>query len=228
MTSLQLFHVRQSDAIVSHIKTLIAQRVLKPGDRIPSERDLAAELGLGRGTVREAMQQLEALGLVERKQRDRYVSTGKSEPNAAKTRAVEDQREFLLQVIDVRIGLESWVAAEVAAKAEAADVRKLKRIVSELDRAASLRSDMLLLDREFHRTLVEATRNPVVLQVLDSLLTMISAIAAFKKLTLDPAHAFRTDLHHAVVDAIERHDPSAARAAMTAHLKFVRDAVQGL
>lgn len=225
MTSLQLFHLRQSDAIVSHIKRLLNQGILRPGDPIPAERDLARELGFGRGTIREALQQLEALGLIERRNRSRIVRTMTDPPEATGALSSQDQRQFLLQVIDVRIGLEGWVASEVAANASAADVRKLKRLVSELDRAASRRLDLAALDRDFHRALIEATRNPVVLQILNTLMTMISSVAAFKRMNLDPDRKVDTSLHRAIVEAIERRDPTAARVAMVSHLDAVRTAI---
>ena len=230
MIALQLFRPRQSDTIVSHIRNLILQGILQPGDRIPPERDLASELGLGRGTIREAFHQLEALGLLDRGARSRVVRQPGSAPadDNKVARTLDDERSFLLQVIDVRIGLEGWVAAEVARKATPEDVTRLKLILSKLEKAVAQKVNLASLDLELHRALVEATHNLVVMQVLESLTTMIKSIAAFKKLTLDPMRKVDVDLHRAIVEAVERGDPQAAQAAMVAHLQRVRDAVAGV
>ncbi|MEJ0071052.1 MAG: FadR/GntR family transcriptional regulator [Pseudomonadota bacterium] len=231
MSGLQLFHPRQSDTIVSHIKNLVVQGVLRPGDRIPAERSLAKELGLGRGTIREAFQQLEAFGLIERSTRSRVVRsatpTNGDTQDSQFARTIEDERGFLLQIIDVRIGLEGWVAAEAARKALPDDIQKLRKIIADMERAALRKSDLSPLDIAFHRALVEATRNPVALQVLEALTTMISSIAAFKKLTLDPNRKVHTHAHRQVVEAVERGAPEAAQAAMTAHLEATRAAIGG-
>lgn len=237
MSALQLFHPRQSDTIVSHIKSLVAQGVLRPGDRIPAERDLAQELGLGRGTIREAFHHLEALGLIERKARSRIIrvanpsrsnADGADGADGAATRTLEDERRFIVQIIDVRIGLEGWVAAEVARKASQADLSRLQRILQKLDKGAAAKADLAQLDLEFHRALVEATHNPVVLQMLETLTTMIKSIAAFKKLILDPMRKVDTHLHRQVIEAVVRGDSATAQAAMVAHLEMTRDAISGL
>jgi GntR family transcriptional regulator, transcriptional repressor for pyruvate dehydrogenase complex len=232
MTTLQLFRPRQSDTIVSHIKNLIVQGILKPGDRIPPERDLASELGLGRGTIREAFHQLEALGLIDRAARSRVVrqlgSAAADDQDGTAGRTLEEERQFLLQVIDVRIGLEGWVAAEAARKATNHDVKRLKRVLARLEQAAGDAATLATVDLELHRSLVESTHNLVVMQVLESLTTMIRSIVAFKKLTLDPMRKVDVDLHRAIVDAVSRGDPQKAQSAMVAHLQRVRDAVAGL
>ena len=232
MATLQLFRPRQSDTIVSHIRSLIVQGILKPGDRIPPERDLASELGLGRGTIREAFHQLEALGLIDRAARSRVVRQQGSGPEDDREspagRTVEEERQFLLQVIDVRIGLEGWVAAEAARRATAEDIRRLKRVLVKLEKAAGDAATLATVDLELHRGLVEATHNLVVMQVLESLTTMIRSIVAFKKLTLDPMRKVDVDLHRAIVEAVARRDPHGAQSAMVAHLQRVRDAVAGL
>jgi GntR family transcriptional repressor for pyruvate dehydrogenase complex len=232
MTALQLFHPRQSDTIVSHIKNLVSQGVLRPGDRIPPERDLAQELGLGRGTIREAFQQLEAIGLIERTARSRIVRAPKGAERAMRdasaARTLEDQRRFLLQIIDVRIGLEGWVAAEVARKASPTDVRRLQRILKNIERAGATSADLAALDLEFHRAMIEATHNTVVMQVLEALTSMVKSITAFKKSTLDPRRKVDTRLHREVIEAVTRRDPSAAQAAMVAHLEMVRNSISGI
>ena len=225
---LQLYRPRQSDTIVSHIRNLVTQGVLQPGDRIPAERELAQELGLGRGTIREAFHQLEALGLVERTARSRVVRVRSSANRATTvTRTLEDERRFLLQIMDVRIGLEGWVASEVARSAQPADLSRLRAILRKIEKARSAK-ELVAVDLQFHRALVEATHNPVVMQILETLTSMIKSIAAFKKLTLDPLRKVDTSLHRKVVQAVQSGDAASAQAAMVAHLEMTKKAIGGI
>jgi GntR family transcriptional regulator, transcriptional repressor for pyruvate dehydrogenase complex len=225
---LQLFRPRQSDTIVSHIRNLVTQGVLQPGDRIPAERELALELGLGRGTIREAFHQLEALGLVERAARSRVIRV-RTSANRASTvsRTIEDERRFLLQIMDVRIGLEGWVASEVARSAQPADLTRLRAILRKIEKAKSAK-EVVAVDLQFHRALVEATHNPVVMQILDTLTSMIKSVTAFKKLTLDPLRKVDTSLHRKVIKAVEAGDAAGAQAAMVAHLEMAKAMIGGV
>jgi GntR family transcriptional repressor for pyruvate dehydrogenase complex len=219
----RLFRPRRTDSIVSHIKNLVYRGTVKPGERLPSERDLALVLNVGRPTVREALQQLEALGLVENTPGGRIVrNLVPQSPEFPLRRTLEDERQVLLQIVDVRMALEGWVAAEAAARATPEDLARIHDIVEHVKTAAAAGQPLAALDLEFHRAIVEATHNPVATQMLEILTAMIGSVTAFKQLAAGGPRRVDLDLHQTIVTALEKGDPASAQNAMVSHLKAVR------
>jgi len=206
---------RRSSAVATQIKGLVLQGHYKPGDRLPSERDLARRLKVGRPTIREAIQQLQGLGVIEvRPARGIFVRS--LTPGSLTTRLkriVEDEIRLLIQVVDVRIVLEGWVAAEAARRATPAERAQILELAQALAQASDPEA---LFDR--HLAILEASHNVVVLHMLDTLTSLIASVS--KEEAAHVGH--EPQFHLAIADAIVARDPGRAEQAMADHLKVAR------
>jgi len=216
--------------IASQIRQLINSRVLKPGDRLPSENELAAQFRAGRLSVREALRMLEQAGLIIVRQ----GSTGGSyvrELDA--TVAVESFIDLMWQgdvtvedLTDARSSIETLILrkafdnlTEDSLRALEASVQKLENLVSEKSQGEYPVDPTLT---EFHMLLAEASKNPIFPIVLRVLLEMTMRVMRPAKVK---AQRLREHVasHRVMVNALRDNDLTAALHAMEQHMVKVAD-----
>ncbi|MFE2427446.1 FadR/GntR family transcriptional regulator [Streptomyces sp. NPDC059373] len=211
-----------SDALVAHLEQMIALGELGPGDRLPSERELAETLSVSRTSLREALHQLEAKHLIERRQ-------GKGTVILAPPAQVDDlytsladlaeaDRE-LANVAELRTVIEPKIAEFAALRATSADLLQMDDILHASDENL-LGAKSLELDIQFHLTLARASHNPL----LTALSTMVSSwTTPVRKDSHSTREGRRASLagHQAIRDAVDARDPAAAAQAMILHLADV-------
>jgi len=211
--------------IADQIREQILQGAVAPGMQLPSERDLAASLGVSRPTVREALIALEVAGLVEVR-----VGVGAfvRKPEAG-SESLPEMSRSPIEIMAVRRLLEPEAAALASQQIGAAGRARLADILAgmRVETGKDLWSPES--DRALHMTVAEATDNAVLRETLESLWTMrgeavdshfhqhLAAISAVREHIL-------TD-HERIVTAIVAGKAEAARAAMAAHLEFVSRAM---
>ncbi len=219
-----------SDAAANQIRKLIAADVLRPGDALPGERDLAARMNISRTSLRGALQTLVAEGLLKSKQgAGLWVSSdlGRSitDPLVA---LIETSPKAVTDYLHFRIMLESDCAATVAAHATPAERARIDEIHIQMQSAtAAGHVDRgMELDTEFHMAIVEATGNVVTIQVTRSLHHLLQRTvrenhaAAYRS----PTDAQVLNDHHSQInEAIQNGQPEAARNAMRTHLEYFED-----
>lgn len=191
------------------LRDLIARGRYGPGDRLPTERELSDGLGMSRSTVREAVRRLVESGVLEsRRGSGTYIA------------AID-----LEAVFSVRLRLEPWAARLAAEWRTAAQSRALGARLEELARSVDDPVAFARHDQAIHRTVVEATGNPVLVDLFENLseLTSISRVITGAERGVREAAA--QDLT-AMVRAIEDRRPDAAESAMTAHLERVRESAR--
>jgi GntR family transcriptional repressor for pyruvate dehydrogenase complex len=214
-----LRHSRMSSAVALQIKELIFQGRYKPGDRLPSERDLAQHLRVGRPTVREAIQQLAGLGLLDvRPAKGVFVRS--FTPDSVTTRLkriVEKHIGILVQVVDARIVLEGWVAAEAARRATPEEIARIGELVRALENP-NPGASAFHVHLAFHQAVLEASHNIVVFHFVDTLTSLIASVSKEEAVHVGGAPHF----HRAIAEAIAARDPERAQQAMVDHLKVVR------
>jgi GntR family transcriptional repressor for pyruvate dehydrogenase complex len=216
---------RLYEAIVGQIRDLIADRHLQPGDRLPSERELAEVLNVSRASVREALRVLAAMGWVEVRPGD---GTFVREPHAPLDPAIWgslSERTFLLDLLEARRIVEREVAVLAARRATPEDLDQLQELLSR--RAAELASGRRDLETDllFHQMLAEATRNPVLSSLVRSLNEMwLVSREALARAPSSPhqAHHF----HAAILEALRRRDEASARKAMEEHMDDMRQDIE--
>ncbi|MEV6742589.1 FadR/GntR family transcriptional regulator [Streptomyces sp. NPDC051104] len=208
-----------SDALVAHLEQLIALGELGPGDKLPPERELAESLSVSRTSLREALHQLEAKHLVERRQgRGTIVLPPPAQVDDLYVRLAdlgEADRE-LANVAELRTVIEPKIAEFAALRATSADLLQLDDILHATDENL-LAAKSLELDVQFHLTLARASHNPL----LTALTTMVSSwTTPVRKDSHSTREGRRASLagHRAIRHAVEARDPAAAAEAMTRHL----------
>jgi len=218
-----------SEEIVSQIKQLISKGDLKPGDRIPSERDLATMLGVSRPSVREAIMVLEAMGFLDSRQGGgtfvRALTEGTIMDPLAKLVEKKDP-ELLRSLAEVRMGLESWSAYLAAQRATDEDVAELRRIYAVMEKQAARGGWNPEVDAEFHYAITAASHNSLQMHVLDSIHTLFHTTiqVALMEFYQNKGHIQRLLTHHReIMEAIADRQPELARQKMMEHLSMVEE-----
>ena len=202
------------DAAVHRLRSQIGSGEWPVGSRIPAEPALAELLGVGRNTVREAVQSLVHAGLLERRQGSGTYVLSASELAVTFGREIADARQR--DVVEVRRSLEVEAARLAARRRTETDVALLRRLRDE--RAAAYREGdlerMVSTDLDLHRTIAITARNPVLLSLYENLLDAIIDNIRFN-LTA-PEHG--DDSHDGLVDAIANGDAAMAAREVTTYL----------
>ena len=218
-----------SEEIVSQVKQLISKGELKPGDRIPSERELATMLGVSRPSVREAIMVLEAMGFVESRQGGgTYVKalTEASIMNPLAKLVEKRDPELLRSLAEVRMGLESWSAYLAAQRATDADIAEMRRLYGIMQKQAAKGGWSPDVDAEFHYAITSASHNSLQMHVLDSIHSLFHATiqVALMEFYQQEGHVqLLLTHHHDIMEAIAAHDPELARKKMMEHLAMVEE-----
>lgn len=218
-----LVAARLSDRLASLIEGQLEADLLKPGDRLPTEPQLAAAHGVSRTVVREAVHQLRSRGLlVSRQGSGVYVAQPPQHRPLAFDPKVLDSIDSVVHVVEVRRAIEGEIAALAAQRATRADVAALRRAVAAIDAAAKAGRDGVDEDLALHRVIAQATGNPqfgLLLGFLEQYLRdAMKVTRANEARSLKFSIAVRAE-HKAIVDAIAAHDAAAARLAATHHME---------
>jgi GntR family transcriptional repressor for pyruvate dehydrogenase complex len=209
---------------VSRIKGMIATGELAPGSRLPSQDDLAYQLGLSRSALREAVRSLTTMNILVSRQGDgTYVSSLRTplllQPLAFAADILPD--DAVVQLLDLRVALEPHAAALAAARVSDADVNALAAIARNGAPGASA-TEFLDADLTFHRRVLELSGN----EAIATLCQAISSPAMYPRiLGVAPAQDVRAavhDDHTRIVAALADHDVEAARATMAVHVTGMR------
>lgn len=192
---------------------------LEPGTRLPPERQLAATLGVGRSAVREALAALEILGIV-----DVRPGSGTYLRGTASELLPETLRWGLLigtkhtaELLELRSGLEIYVARLAAGRAAAVDTRALADSLERMERADGDLKAFALADLDFHNALAAAARNDTLVDLLNVVRSLLQVYADRAVHDADEAEAAVAE-HGAIFRAIELGDEDAAASAMAAHM----------
>lgn len=213
---------RLSDRLAALLSTQVEGGRLRPGDRLPTEQQIAESHGVSRTVVREAVHQLKSRGLLMSRQGSGvYVAEPAVNRSLAFDPTVLESVGAVVQVVEVRRVLEGEIAALAAQRATRAQVAGLERALAAIDRAEAEGRDGVAEDLAFHRAIGEATGNPQFSRLLGFLeqylregMRITRANEARRK---DFMEQVRSE-HRAIVDAIARRDAAAARRRATQHI----------
>jgi GntR family transcriptional repressor for pyruvate dehydrogenase complex len=215
---------RLPQQVMEGIQRLLADGTFRPGDRLPVESALARTFGVGRNSVREAVRQLELLGVVEVRQGEgTFVRRLDASSVVAPFRAILAlSSASTRQVLEFRRVLEPGIAALAAEHATPDQLALMERALERkvaLQRAGTAAS-VLAQDLDFHLALAAAAGNPLVLGVAEALLGLLREFRM--RLARSSAYSEElTDAERRVLDAVRRGDPKAASAAMREHMDLL-------
>jgi DNA-binding FadR family transcriptional regulator len=212
--------------IADQLRSLITSGDAKPGQQLPSERELAQSLGVSRPTVREALIALEVAGLVEVR-----VGIGAFVRRPAKTAPVPDNLFSPTEVMDLRLLLEPKAAALAATNVDAIGKAQLAQNLHAVRQHSAHAWDPVN-DREFHLIIGRASGNAAMLAVLEQIWDMRSGELDLKfHQHLGELAEVRSKLledHQAIGQAILSGDGKAAMLGMTRHLEYVSHAMMNV
>lgn len=221
---------RISDAVAASLERRILEGSLKPGDRLPPERELAVELGVSRPSLREAIQKLASKGMVQSRQGGGTYVTDRLEssffdPWQEMMGAHPNLREDMLEF---RRMLEGQAAEWAAERATEADLTRISQTFSTLtDAFASEDLDQRSkADIAFHQAVGEASHNALLGHLSAALLRLMHdniRLNLGELKSLPAAGVLLKNQHAAIHDAIRDRKPQAARAAAETHIDFVRE-----
>jgi GntR family transcriptional repressor for pyruvate dehydrogenase complex len=212
-----------SERVAERLTSLISSGNLAPGDKLPSENELSKALQVSRPVVREALRGLAMMGIVETRQGGgAYITDLKPNRLMAPLAFVLSLQDYSLEsLFRARAVIDTGLAAEAARNADAAEIASLRELV---DAGYKLTGDPVgfrVMDSEFHELVGSAARNDFLDRVSRSLYSL--AIDQRRKASMQPGVVERSAKdHEAIVEAIARHDPEAAAAAMAQHVENIR------
>ncbi len=221
---------RISDAVASSLERRILEGSLKPGDRLPPERELATEFGVSRPSLREAIQKLASKGMVQSRQGGGTYIT-----NALESTFFDPWQDMMgshpnlrEDMLEFRRMIEGQAAEWAAERATEADLTRLDQCFSTLTATYAhenmdQRSDA---DIAFHQAVGEASHNALLGHLSSALLRLMHdniRLNLGELKTLPAADVLLKNQHAAIFDAIIARKPQAARAAAETHIDFVRE-----
>jgi GntR family transcriptional repressor for pyruvate dehydrogenase complex len=218
-----------SDAICGHLEELLVKGKLKPGQPLPSERDLANRLGVSRPSLREALLKLEARGILEAKRGGGFAISDVTASTITDplVHLIHRHPQAAADVLEVRHGIEAITASFAAQRATAADVSRIKRAFMAID-ARGKSTDALAeaeADAEFHLAIAEASHNVALVHIVRSIFNLLRKSVYYSRILLIREQEANRNLlreqHRAIFDAIAARDPEAARKAAVLHLNFI-------
>jgi GntR family transcriptional repressor for pyruvate dehydrogenase complex len=216
---------RVYEEVAKQIQQLILTQ-LHPGDKLPAERELAEMLGVSRSSIRDAMQSLRLMGLVEPRQGAGTVVREISPDVLVNPLAdvIAHQRQLVGELLDFRKMIEPPLAARAATHASPEEIAEMEEILQRQDEKLGQGDLAIEEDSEFHYTIAMASGNSVVLKVLDVIMDMLRETRA-RSLQREGRPQKSLAGHRKILIAIKRHDPAAAEAAMRHHIQDVEKIV---
>ncbi|MEM5818291.1 MAG: FadR/GntR family transcriptional regulator [Desulfitobacterium hafniense] len=218
------------EEIVEQIRELVARGELKPGDRLPSERDLVERLKVSRASIREALSALELMGLLEvRSGEGTFVRKLRSESVVAPLAwMLTMEKGTVLELLEIRKILEVQAVGMAAERAESEDIRELSAALDRLQDDLNSPTSDGSSDHRFHYAITRATKNKIMIRLMDTIsdLMKYSLKASRSKLyegKYTPALLFHE--HKKIYEAIVAKDVEMARNYMLAHLTGVEEEI---
>jgi GntR family transcriptional regulator, transcriptional repressor for pyruvate dehydrogenase complex len=221
-----------SQSVVRQIELLILRGILRPGERLPAERDLAERMGVSRPSLRDAVADLQDRGLlVSRAGSGMYVADvlgSAFSPALVGLFATHDDAVF--DYITFRRDMEGLAAERAARLASDTDLQVVDTLFRKMESAHARRNaeDESALDADFHMAIIEASHNVIMLHMMRSMYDLLRQGVFYNRQVIFRQRTTRDtllDQHRAINAALQARDPAAARAAVAAHLDFVERAL---
>lgn len=220
--------LKVADSVAAQLIRLVSSGSYKPGERLPPERVLALQFGVGRSSMREALRSVEADGLLRIDHGVGAFVQEREQRNGVDRRLLVAGDYTVPELFELRLPLERDAAGLAARRITAEEIETLSEILAEAERAKTTDDRFIELDAELHRTIARATKNALFVDVLCSMEPLFFTYSR-KVMALPDRRARAHEGHERIVDAIVRHQVREARAAAVSHIRDVeRDIVSHL
>ena len=221
-----------SNGVIRQIEALILRGILRPGERLPSERELSERMDVSRPSLREALAALQERGLLTSKAgAGVYVAEvlgSAFSPALVTLFATHDEAVF--DYISFRRDMEGLAAERAARLGSDADLAVIDAIYQKMEAAHQKRNpaDEAQLDADFHLAIIEASHNVIMLHMMRSMYELLREGVFYNRTIMFKQRTTRDTLleqHRAINTALQARDPQGARHAVEAHLGFVENAL---
>jgi GntR family transcriptional repressor for pyruvate dehydrogenase complex len=210
------------DLALEQLKRYILAADILPGQRLPSERELAERLGVGRNSVREALKVLEAVGLVESRIGEGTFITAQTGTSIGRAIGfgLAAWGGAIMEILGARQIIEVEAARVAAENADEPDLRNLANELQRMEAAIGRSREYLAADMNFHRLVGKATHNAIVAQIIAGLIDLLEEVLREVHTDQLPTSSEGPGTHRAVYEAITCRNPAAAGEMMRQHLQF--------
>jgi len=215
--------IQAAEQVVRHVAVLIERRQLRPGDRLPPERELAQELGLSRPTIRAGLHALAAMGVTESRQgAGTFITAGPPRLGAGPLSFLAALHGFTRdEIFEARKVLEVGAAGLAAEQGLTDKLAPMAEEVTGMFASLTEPQTFLVHDVRFHRAVAAAGGNPVLLALVE----MVSSLVyETRRRTVERAHDLKesAEMHRRIYSAIRDRDVARARDEMARHLDLAR------
>jgi len=222
-----------SSAVIRQIEQLILRGILRPGERLPPERELAERMGVSRPSLRDAIGALQDSGLLAaRPGAGVYVADVLGSAFApALTELFARHDEAVFDYLSFRRDMEGLAAERAARLASDTDLAVVQAVFDKMRAAHPKRisDEDAQLDAQFHMAIIEASHNVIMLHMMRSMYQLLRDGVFYNRQVMFKQRTTREallDQHSAINDALQNRDPDAARTAVHAHLDYVERALR--
>ncbi|NLU53265.1 MAG: FadR family transcriptional regulator [Clostridiaceae bacterium] len=218
------------EAIIDSIKTDIMNGKIKPGQKLPPERELAKKFNVSRTSIREALRTLEILGVIKSVQGSGNYITGDVEKSLIESMSMM----FLLQQIDsleffqFREALELKAAMLAVQNIDDEKIKKLEELVAKMGESED-EATRSALDKQLHDTIAAASKNSIIIQILNILSEVISQDIKERRSEIlsDPKNAKRLQrIHEEMVYSLKQRDARATYTAFSKHFDLIAEYIR--
>lgn len=223
----QIVRRKLSDEVFDRLERMITSGELKPGDEMPSERVLMERFGVGRPAIREAMQSLAGMGLVNISHGERakvLKLTAKSifqQVDLTAKIMLSQSADSLENLKSARIFFERGMAREAAQRASEADIAELKRIIERQRESLGNAEDFISADMQFHTRIAQISGNPIFAAVSEAMLAWLREYHT-EMLIWTGKEKFTLVEHEEIVERLAAHNADGAESAVLKHLERSR------
>lgn len=215
------------ELVAGQLIAQISARRLKPGDRLPPERQLVESYAVGRSSVREALRMLESKGLIESSGNGSFsVATYLNPLNESLDLLVAVDAVDFSELFEVRRIVEGEAAALAASRRTKAETRALTEAIEQMEDGLPSEERFITADLRFHMLVAQATRNRVVVQLMDAIRSLLQrSLSSSYHIPGSPERAI--EMHRLIFEAIEAKRPEEARQRMQEHVARVERDIRG-
>lgn len=214
------------ELVAERLLERINERRLRPGDALPTERELTAAYRVGRSSVREALRMLQSAGVIRPAGKGVFAVAEYATPlNHSLHLLLTLDEANLLELFELRKILEGEASALAALRRNDEELGRMRRAIEEMVAGVSAQDRYIAADLQFHLTIAASTRNRIALRMMQAIRGLLQrALASIYQIPGSPQRSI--EQHRTILDAITRQDPEGARRAMLDHLLRVERDVQ--
>ena len=232
--NLQERSITRTSSIVKQLEELIIDGSLQPGEKIPSERQLCTKLKASRPVIREAVKELRGRGIINTQHgKGSFVADflENFSPQNTLSKVYEDHPRMLFNLLEVREVLEGQAARLAAERASEKDLHNITKAFNAMSVAYQSKEKVMnaaKLDHAFHRSIYEASHNPVLIHTLQNLMQLMlnSVVTTVSNLYHRDRSKQQIEAYHRLIyNAIIDRKPSNAERAAIDHVRDVRDRI---